>query len=164
MIILRALPLVLLAALAGCAGFGSVTPGTPEQQVRAKLGAPNDVWKNSYGSEVWEYREGPVGFNTYMVRLGSDHAVRQVDQVLQDAFFSKLTPGMSRDQVHRLLGKPKEVRHYGGLHEEVWSWRYREASHFYWFFNAHFDEASGKLLRVSRIEDPYYSDRGDSPR
>jgi hypothetical protein len=80
--------------------------------------------------------------------------------VLQDQFFSKVSSGMSREEVHRLLGKPKEIVRFAGLHEEVWSWRYRELEVWYKFFNVHFDQATGAVLRVSKIDDPYYGNRG----
>jgi hypothetical protein len=160
----RALPLLVLALVAGCANFGAVAPGTPAEEARMKLGQPADIWKNPDGSETWEYRYGPAGFRTYMVAIGPDRAVRAVDQVLQDAFFSKITPGMQRDQVHRLLGKPKEIQRYDRLHEEVWSWRYRQENVWYYYFNVHFDEATGAVMRVSKIEDPYYTDKGGRDR
>src|SRR5258707_12656129 len=104
------LPLFALAAsLAGCANFTGVSSGMPAQQVQAKLGAPETVRKNADGSEVWEYPEGPLGRETYMVTLGSDRAVREVHQVLNDEYFSKLQVGMSRDEARRLLGKPRDI-------------------------------------------------------
>src|SRR5712691_7185875 len=97
------------ASLAGCANFSAVSSGMPAQQVEAKLGAPETVRKNADGSEVWEYPGGPLGRQTYMVTLGSDRAVREVHQVLNDEYFSRVHPGMSRDDVRRLLGKPGDI-------------------------------------------------------
>ena len=87
--------LMLAASLAGCANFTAVSSGMPAQQVQAKLGAPETVRKNADGSEVWEYPGGPLGRQTYMVTLGSDHAVREVHQVLNDEYFSRVRAGMS---------------------------------------------------------------------
>jgi len=94
--------LVLAASLAGCANFTAVTSGMPAQQVQAKLGAPETVRKNADGSEVWEYPEGPYGRQTYMVTVGADRTVREVHQVLNDEYFSRVRAGMSRDEVRRL--------------------------------------------------------------
>jgi hypothetical protein len=149
----------LAAFAAGCANVPSLVPGTPAEQVRARFGPPEEVWKNPDGSEVWEYREGPAGFHTYMVVLGPDRAVLEVDQVLQDAFFSKVSPGMSREEVHRLLGKPKEISEFPRLGEEVWSWRYLDGNVWYYFFNVHFAQATGAVVRVSKVEDPYYTNK-----
>src|SRR2546427_9709988 len=118
--------LALAALLAGCANFAPVSSGMPAQQVQAKLGAPETVRKNPDGSEVWEYPGGPLGRQTYMVTLGSDHAVREVHQVLNDEYFSRVRAGMSRDEVRRLLGKPRDIGVSALSDEEIWSWRYRE--------------------------------------
>src|SRR5207248_3408859 len=115
----------LAASLAGCANFNTVASGMPAQQVQAKLGAPETVRKNADGSEVWEYPGGPLGRVTYMVTLGSDHAVREVRQVLNDEYFSRVRAGMSRDEVRRLVGSPRYVVVFSGTDEEIWSWRYR---------------------------------------
>src|SRR5438874_12430189 len=115
----------LAASLAGCANFNTVASGMPAQQVQAKLGAPETVRKNADGSEVWEYPGGPLGRVTYMVTLGSDRAVREVRQVLNDETISKLHAGMSREEVRRLVGRPRDVGFSSRTDEEIWSWRYR---------------------------------------
>src|SRR5258708_21966329 len=121
------LPLFALASsLASCANFTGVSSGMPAQQVQAKLGAPETVRKNADGSEVWEYPGGPLGRETYMVTLGSDRAVREVHQVLNDEYFSRVHPGMSRDEVRRLLGKPRDIVLCGPSDDDVWSWRYHQ--------------------------------------
>jgi hypothetical protein len=158
---IRFLALALLAcAIAGCAGYASITPGTSAEQLTARAGKPVEVWKNTDGTETWEYRQGPAGWYTYMVDLGPDHAVRAVHQVLADEYFAKITPGMSREQVRRVLGEPKDIARYDGQREEVWSWRFKESNNWYRLFNVHFDQASGAVQRVSRMDDPYMYDKG----
>src|SRR5947208_10903362 len=120
--------LALAACLAGCANLTAVSSGMPAQQVQAKLGAPETISKNADGSEVWEYPGGPLGRQTYMVTLGSDRAVQEVHQVLNDEYFSRVREGMSRDEVRRLLGRPGDIGFFDVLDEEIWSWRYRESS------------------------------------
>src|SRR5260370_42285774 len=103
--------LLLFPALfaAGCASFSAINPGASAQQVETLVGAPANVWKNADGSEGWEYPRGPLGVETYMVTLGSDHAVREVRQVLSDETLSKLHDGMTRDEVRRRLGRPRDI-------------------------------------------------------
>src|SRR5260221_11425263 len=122
---LSLLLLALAASLAGCANFAAVSNGMPAQQVQAKLGAPETVRKNADGSEVWEYPGGPLGRQTYMVTLGSDRAVREARQVLSDETFAKVQAGMSREDVRRLIGKPRDIGFSDSTDEEIWSWRYR---------------------------------------
>jgi hypothetical protein len=139
------------ALLAGCANFAAVSSGTPAQRVQAKLGAPANVWKNTDGSEVWEYPGGPLGRQTYMVTLGPDRAVREVHQVLSDEYFSRVRAGMSRDEVRRLLGRPGEIMVFGGRDEEVWSWRYQQQNPM--FFNVLFDRSAGTVRSTQRLEE-----------
>src|SRR5882762_10939435 len=103
------LPLFPALFAGGCASFSAINPGASAQQVETLVGAPASVWKNADGSEVWEYPQGPLGVETYMVTLGSDRAVREVRQVLSDEYISKLHVGMSREDVRRLLGKPRDT-------------------------------------------------------
>ncbi len=152
------LPLFAFAALlAGCANFTAVSSGMPAQQVQAKLGTPETVRKNADGSEVWEYPGGPLGRQTYMVTLGSDRAVREVHQVLNDEYFSKVHAGMSRDDVRRLLGKPGEIMVFGARDEEVWSWRYQQENPM--FFNVLFDRSTGTVRTTQRLEEILFLDQ-----
>ena len=143
--------------LAGCANFAALPAGTPSQQVRAKLSAPGTVWKNSDGSEVWEYPYGPLGRQTFMVTLGADRAVREVHQVLSDEYFSKVRAGMSRDEVRRLLGAPGEIAVFDTRGEEAWSWRYQEQNPM--LFNVLFDRAAGTVRTTLRIEEILFIDQ-----
>jgi len=140
------------ALLAGCANFAAVSSGMPAQQVQAKLGPPDTVRKNPDGSEVWEYPQGPLGVETYMVTLGSDHAVREVRQVLSDETISKLHVGMSRDEVRRLLGRPRDIGFSGSSDEEIWSWRYREWGVRNMELYVQFDRPTGALKKIMRFQ------------
>jgi len=149
--------LALAACLAGCANLTAVSSGMPAQQVQAKLGAPETIRKNADGSEVWEYPGGPLGRQTYMVTLGSDRAVQEVHQVLNDEYFSRVHAGMSRDEVRRLLGRPGEIMVFGARDEEVWSWRYQQQNAM--FFNVLFDRAAGTVRTTQRLEEILLMDR-----
>jgi hypothetical protein len=146
--------LLLFPALfaAGCASFSAINPGASAQQVEKLVGAPASVWKNADGSEVWEYPQGPLGVETYMVTLGPDHAVREVRQVLNDETISKLHVGMSRDEVRRLLGKPRDIGFSSLNDEEIWSWRYREWGVRNMELYVQFDRSTGALKKVTRFQ------------
>src|SRR5882762_6541797 len=145
---------LLLPALfaAGCASFSAINPGVSAQRVETLVGAPANVWKNADGSEVWEYPRGPLGVETYMVTLGSDRAVREVRQVLSDEYISKLHVGMSRDEVRRLLGRPRDIGFSDLNDEEIWSWRYREARVRNMELYVQFDRPTGTLKSISRFQ------------
>jgi hypothetical protein len=149
----RALVLLLCVPFtAGCASFSDINTGASAQQVETMVGAPASVWKDTDGSEVWEYPQGPLGVETYMVTLGSDRAVREVRQVLSEETISKLHVGMSRDEVRRLLGRPRDVGFSGLNDEEIWSWRYREWKVRNMDLYVQFDRPTGTLKRVSRFQ------------
>ncbi len=148
----RALALLLPALLAACASFSAINPGASAREVETLMGAPANVWKNADGSEIWEYPRGPFGVETYMVALGPDRAVREVHQVLSNEYISKLHVGMSRDEVRRLLGRPRDIGFSGLNDEEIWSWRYREARVRNMELYVQFDRPTGTLKSISRFQ------------
>src|SRR6266516_2632616 len=137
---------------AGCASFSAINPGASARQVETLVVAPAHVWKNADGSEVWEYPRGPLGVETYMVTLGSDRVVREVRQVLSDETISKLHVGMSRDEVRRLLGSPRDIGFSDLNDEEIWSWRYREWGVRNMELYAQLDRPTGVLKKMTRFQ------------
>lgn len=148
----RIAALLAAAALAGCASLDSLEPGTPAQQVQARVGAPSDVWKSPDGSEVWEYALGPMGTRTYMVSFGPDRAVRDVRQVLTEENISTIKQGMTRDEVRRTLGKPGTINYAEARNEEVWNWRYREWGTRLMDLYVSFDRPTGVVKGVTRFQ------------
>ncbi len=130
--------LVLVPVLfaAGCAGFSAINPGASAREVETLVGAPVNVWKNADGSEVW----------------GPDRAVREVRQVLSDETISKLHVGMSRDEVRRLLGRPRDIGFSDFNDEEIWSWRYREWGVRNMELYVQFDRRTGALKKIARFQ------------
>jgi hypothetical protein len=87
-----------------------------------------------------------------MVTLGFDRAVREVRQVLSDENISKLHAGMSRDEVRRMLGSPRDIGFSGSNDEEIWSWRYREARVRNMELYVQFDRPTGALKKITRFQ------------
>jgi outer membrane protein assembly factor BamE (lipoprotein component of BamABCDE complex) len=117
-----------------------LTPGvTTEQQIRDQMGRPDTERTFTDGSKRLEYPRGPQGLNTYMVDIGPDGKLVAVTQALTAENFAKIRPGMTEDEVRRLLGKPGEIAVYPLKPETVWSWKWREGGVTQEaFFNAHF--------------------------
>jgi hypothetical protein len=150
----RAAALFALVVLpAACANFSAISPGDSALTVKTRVGAPGTVWENADGSEVWEYPMGPAGVQTFMIDIGTDQAVQAVHQVLREEYFSKVVAGMSRDDVRRLLGRPKEVWYFPSRDEEVWVWRYLEVN--YRFFNVLFDRTGGTVRTTLRLDEVF---------
>jgi hypothetical protein len=139
---------LLVAGCANLTGAGLV-PGSASDAVQATMGPPQRVWADPNGGQSWEYARGPEGRETYMVRIGPDGRLQQIDQVLSEEYFARVTPGMSKDDVARLLGRPFGIVDFPRLGEEVWSWRYTQANVWALCFYAHFDR-DGRLARTSR--------------
>jgi outer membrane protein assembly factor BamE (lipoprotein component of BamABCDE complex) len=118
-----------------------LTPGvTTEAEIRDQMGKPDTERTFTDGSKRLEYPRGPQGLNTYMVDIGPDGKLQAITQVLTADNFAKIRPGMSEDEVRRLLGKPGEVAVYPLKPETVWSWKWREGGVTQeGFFNVHFD-------------------------
>ncbi len=151
-----ALALVLLA---GCA---SVIPGSSrESDVIARFGQPAEQRQLADGSRILDYPRAPLGFENWRITLGPDGTVRNVEQLLDEMHFAKLQPGMSIDEVGRILGRSAETARYANLAEQVVSWRYMEFSR-RMFFNAHFD-ALHRLKYSSRTEEFVPEVDGHSP-
>jgi len=116
--------LLLGAALAGCASPRSFAPGASLVEVLARAGPPTDIRFDRNGDELWEYSTGPLGFETYLVRAGTDRKVKEVSQLLTDEQLEKIVPGtMTKADVRHILGKPSEQTFSAA--GTVWSWRFK---------------------------------------
>lgn len=158
-LLVRAATAVLAALAAGCVGFDALTPGMPAQQVQARVGTPADIRKSGDGSEVWQYPLGPMGRQTYMVTLGTDRTVREVQQVMSEEYFSRVKTGMSRDDVRGLLGRPGDVATFPARDEEVWTWRYLQQNPM--LFHVLFDRTAGTVRTTQRYEEILFMDDDD---
>jgi outer membrane protein assembly factor BamE (lipoprotein component of BamABCDE complex) len=140
-----------LAALLGCdAGISQLKPGvSTATEVRSVMGNPTFEWKATDGATTWEFARGPEGVVTYMVDFGPDNVMRALRQVLTEEYFAKIQPGMHRDAVRRLIGRPGQTMPFPNLQEEVWSWRFEQSPGNPWFFNAHF-APDGMLKRTTQ--------------
>jgi hypothetical protein len=114
-----------LVVLAGCAGYAptQVRVGAGEGDVVQAMGQPTGRYTMPDGRQRLEYARGPYGRHTYMIDLDAQGRVARVDQVLDARHFATISPGISRDEVLRTLGRPSERQ---GMFRDgqIWSWRY----------------------------------------
>src|SRR5579862_9952401 len=76
--------LICLAA-AACASYGgySLRPGSStEAEVRATMGTPAAEFGNADGTRSLFYPKGPMGTDTFRVRVGADGVMRDIGNVL----------------------------------------------------------------------------------
>ncbi len=151
---MRCLIAGLLLGLGGCASFSALLPGSSTgDEVIAKFGQPAGRRALAGGGEVLDYPREPAGLQNWRVTLSAEGRVRSVEQLVDEPYFAKIRPGMSRGEVLLTLGVISEERAYPNLQETVLSWRYRDFGSRLMFFNAHFD-SSGILKYASRSIDP----------
>ena len=121
-------------ALAACAP--APQPGVSgHAEVIAYFGEPSETRQLPNGGTEFDYPRGPLGRETWRVHFDNAGKVAQVEQLLEPHHFDQIQRGMTREQVHRLLGRQAITTRYENLNEEVWSWRYIEVSDMYYFFN-----------------------------
>lgn len=123
-----------------------------EADVRRQFGEPAAVYPEADGGRTLEFPRQPEGQSNYMITIGADGKMSALRQVLKEADFRKVVPGLEREQVRRLLGRPAKTQHYALKDQEVWDWRYAadgEAR----IFSVTFD-AAGKVLGSTSTPDP----------
>jgi hypothetical protein len=142
-----------LTLLAGCATLdrdARLQPGTSrEADVVALYGAPGRVWPEADGGRTLEYSTQPMGRHAWMVRLDADGRLLGVTDALSPAGRARIEPGMTPEQVSRLLGRERSrvfFRHSG---EDVWDWTIEPDQAGYGMrFNVHFKD--GVVVRTTQ--------------
>jgi hypothetical protein len=150
---------VLLAAtfsLAGCdeRRAAKLEEGvSTEADVRAQFGEPAAVYADDSGdAKTFEYPRQPEGQTTYMIRIGTDGKMASLRQVLKASEFAKVTPGLDKAQVRRLLGRPAATQRFELKNEEQWDWRWLDGQRAK-LFSVTFD-ADARVLSTAVADDP----------
>ncbi len=123
------------------------------EDVRKLMGKPGMIWEEGDGSQVLEYARGPEGWETWMVEIGPDGRYRGMKNALEAANLARVTPGMSRDDLRRLLGRPGTEEPLPARGEVVWTWRVKGEVVETEMFHAHLGR-DGRVTRTSRSPDP----------
>ena len=149
-----ALTVFVAAVLGACA---PIVPGSSrEADVLSRYGTPTAQRALADGGKVLDFSGQPLGVENWRFTMSADGTVRSAEQLLDEAHFSRIRQGMTRDEVIGEIGlsAASETQRYPGLNEEALSWRYMEPGGRRYFFNAHFDASSGRLKHTSRTPDP----------
>ena len=145
---------LLTALLPACdmVNLPEIKPGiTTQAEVRSRMGEPGFIHRNDDGTVTWEYSRQPAGVHCYMIRFDRQEIVTALDQVLTPATYARVTPGLTQDEVRRLLGQPASRQTFDKLGESVWEWRiegdFRTEET---FFSVHFDLADGTVRKAGQ--------------
>ena len=140
-----------LLSLLGCDRTGELRPGiSTTAEVIDKMGRPTMEWQEG-ADKVWEYPFTPEGTRNYMLTIGPDGILKAMEQVLTPENFARVQPGMTREQIRRLLGRPARVEVFANLGEEVWEWHIEGMPHNEeTYFNVFFDTGSGLVKKAGK--------------
>lgn len=146
--------LVGLLALAACdqRRIAKLEEGVAtEADVKREFGQPQAVFNQADGSRIFEYPRQPEGQTNYFITIAADGKMSALRQVLKASEFAKVSPGLDKAEVRRLLGKPaKTLRFDLKPDEEHWEWRWLDGSRAK-LFNVTFD--GNGTVRASAIAD-----------
>jgi len=146
-------PALLLAACGAYLGYG-LKPGEANMEnVIHALGQPAMRWQNADGSVQLAFPRGPMGIHTYMVIIGEDGKLRQIENVLDEKNFARIQRGMTKDEVLHILGPPYPnwTVYFERRDELVWEWRYCDAWSEPARFNVLFDNATGLVRNTMSL-------------
>jgi 2-polyprenyl-6-methoxyphenol hydroxylase-like FAD-dependent oxidoreductase len=96
-----------------------------EADVRREFGEPVTLTVRQDGSRVFEYPRQPEGWTNYRIVVGADGKMSSLRQLLNEDNFARVKPGMTKQQVRELLGRPARTQRYDLKQEEVWEWRFK---------------------------------------
>ncbi|MDR2188706.1 MAG: outer membrane protein assembly factor BamE [Azonexus sp.] len=133
-----------------------IQPGvTTAAEVEQRMGEPGFRFSNADGTVTWEYSRQPMGVQCWMISFDQRQIVSRVEQVLNDEHYAAVRPGMSHEQIRRLLGAPGSRTVFNNLREEVWEWRIEGVPVMdETYFMVHFDSGSGTVRKTSRRVQP----------
>ena len=130
----------LFLGLAGCdpQHINELEEGiATESDVRTRFGEPEKIWEArdmvslpvpgavlEPGARTLEYNRQPAGNVNYMITIGPDGKMSSLRQVLTPQNFARVLPGMSMEQVRKMLGKPMKITPYALKRETHYDWRY----------------------------------------
>ena len=113
-----------LSTILGIVGCDRVATGELQAgqstvaDLKARMGEPASVNREG-DKEIWEYPLGPEGVRTYMMTINAQGTVEKIDQVLVEANFKRIVPGMTITEVRRILGRNSKEQRFGMTPNEL---------------------------------------------
>jgi hypothetical protein len=144
-----------------------------ETDVRAQFGEPEKIWSAADmaslplmgssaraalepGAKTFEYSRQPEGMANYMITIGPNGTMTALRQVLTPQNFSAVLPGMSMEQVRKMLGRPMKVTPFALSQQTHYDWRYLQAPNTPMIFTVVFDNDLRVVRTASAEEESVY--------
>ena len=129
---------LLLVACASPFVGASVAPGTPRDDVIARMGQPTRVVLLGNGAQRLQYSLQPAGQYAWMVDLDAAGRVTGARQVLNERDFNRIVPGAwTRADIEREFGPPARIDEVASWNGPVMTYRWKDvqgADMFYWVY------------------------------
>jgi hypothetical protein len=145
--------LALALGLSACAAYDGHTlraGASSESEVRSVMGAPAVELADADGTKVLVYPHGPLGTTTYIARVGKDGTLEGVRQALTDGTFNQIQPGLTREEILRLIGPPGETMFFARLNQDSWGYRYKDTWGYLAVFSVNFDSNGVVVSKFTR--------------
>lgn len=117
---------LLVAGVSGCdeQRAAKLEEGvSTEADVRRQFGQPAQIIERADGSKLLSYPRQPEGWTNYEMEIAADGKLVALRQLLTEANFAKVQPGMTQVAVGKLLGRhARELRYATQPGQVVWRW------------------------------------------
>lgn len=118
-----------VSVLAGCASYdgrGLVPGRSTEAQVEALMGPAVDRRAGPNGEKLLYYSRLPFGREMYVATIDSAGNLKSMEQRLQESYFAKVQPGVTRaDEVRALFGPPHRIERFPRMARDIWEYPWR---------------------------------------
>lgn len=154
--------LTLLAAflaLAGCAQFKNVSPGTPLAEIEKQFGVPTLSCDLPNGGTRSVWSQQPYGDTAWAVDVSPEGQTGKLTQVLTDASFARLDKGIWKpEDVRCAFGPPVDVEKVGppAAKKVVWSYRYLQSGVWHSMMYVYFGSDGEQVTNYHAGPDPMF--------
>ncbi len=124
-----------------------------QEEVMTRMGQPTHIWPEPDGGKTLEMSRQPEGTQTYQVKISPDGKYLGMRNVLVDSMFEQVKPGMTPEQVRRLIGPPALKQEFKLKKETAQSYRFAPSPGRTEMFDVYYD-LEGKVIRTGKSPDP----------
>lgn len=163
------LTIVLSFTLLGCASY--TTKETPTIKTNSEIivnhstineviaiqGEPVLSWKNSDGGIIqFAYSNQPLGYKTFIIKFDENGIVKSITQTMNERYFSKISIGMSAEEVRTILGPEKSTGGSNDINITSYNYSFCSKNGKRMEFKVFYDFKEGKVVGTKIIPDTLY--------